>query len=153
MTNELFDTPETTTDGLSGTAGGTGRTASDSPGSGRSTTDTAKEQVQDVAHEGVHGGKHVASVATDQAKEVASEPYFVGRPPSRWRMALRATRPILKNASAFAYTHPWTSVVVLTVVSMVLHYVVGVAGSAAPWPPCAATDSGCHWFQVASRDS
>ena len=35
------------------------------------------------------------------------------------------------------------------------YYVVGVveAGSAAPWPPCAATDSGCHWFQVASRDS
>ena len=73
MTNELFDAPETTTNGLSGTAGGTGRTASDSPGSGRSTTDTAKEQVQDVAHEGVHGGKHVVSVATDQAKEVASE--------------------------------------------------------------------------------
>ena len=41
------------------------------------------------------------------------------------------------------------------VASMVLYYVVGVveAGSAAPWPPCAATDSGCHWFHVASRDS
>lgn len=72
MTNELFDTPETT-NGSSGTAGGTGRTASDSPGSGPSTTDTAKEQVQDVAHEGVQGGKHIASVATEQAKEVASE--------------------------------------------------------------------------------
>jgi len=46
---------------------------------------------------------------------------------------------------------------VLTVASAsaVLSYVVGVveAGSAAPWPPCAATDSGCHWLQVASRDS
>jgi len=53
------------------------------------------------------------------------------------------------------YTHPWTSVVVLSVASIVLYYVVGLAesGSAAPWPPCAATDSGCHWFQVASRDS
>ena len=73
MTNELFDAPETTTNGLSGTAGGTGRTASDSPGSGRSTTDMAKEQAHDVADEGVQGGKHVAAVATDQAKEVASE--------------------------------------------------------------------------------
>ena len=72
MTNELFDAPETTK-GSAGTAGGAGMTASDSLGSGRSTTDTAKEQVHDVAHEGVQGGKHVASVATDQAKGVASE--------------------------------------------------------------------------------
>lgn len=73
MTTELFDTPETTTNGSPRAAGATIRAASDSPGSGQSTTDTAKEQAQDVAHEGVQGGKHVASVATDQAKEVASE--------------------------------------------------------------------------------
>jgi len=73
MTTGLFDTPETTTSGPSGTAGGTDWAASDSPAGGQSTTDTAKEQVQDVADEGVQGGKHVASVATEQAKEVASE--------------------------------------------------------------------------------
>jgi len=73
MTNELFDTPETTTNSPSGTAGGLGSTVSDSVGSGRSTTETTKEQVQEVAHEGVQGGKHVAAVATEQAKEVASE--------------------------------------------------------------------------------
>lgn len=62
---------------------------------------------------------------------------------------------MLKDASTFAYTHLWSSVVVLTVASMVLYYVVGLveSGSAQPWPPCAATDSGCHSFQVASRDS
>ena len=33
--------------------------------------------------------------------------------------------------------------------------VLGLAESRGtqPWPPCAATDSGCHLFQVASRDS
>ena len=73
MTTELFDTPETKASGSSGTAGGTGWAASDTPGGGLSTTDTAKEQAQDVAVQGVAGGKHVASVATEQAKEVASE--------------------------------------------------------------------------------
>ena len=62
---------------------------------------------------------------------------------------------MLKNASTFVYTHLSSSVVVLTVASMALYYVVGVveSGSAQPLPPWAATDSGCHSFQVASRDS
>jgi len=73
MTNELFDAPETSTNGSSETAAGKDGRASAFPGSGESTTDTAKGQAQDVAREAVEGGKHVASVVTDQAKEVGSE--------------------------------------------------------------------------------
>lgn len=41
----------------------------DEPG----TKDTAAKEARGVAREGLEGGKHVASVATDQVKEVASE--------------------------------------------------------------------------------
>ena len=74
MTSELFDTPEGTAGGSSGTAADTSWRSSDTPPvGGLSTTETAKDQARDVAHEGLAGGKHVASVATEQVKEVASE--------------------------------------------------------------------------------
>ncbi|MEP7035144.1 MAG: hypothetical protein ABI662_07970 [Dermatophilaceae bacterium] len=41
--------------------------------SGQGTTQTAKEQAREVAHEGTVAGTHVASVATEQVKDVASE--------------------------------------------------------------------------------
>ena len=72
MATELFGTPETPANGSEGAPGSAG-TVLASAGSGMGATETAKEQAQDVAAEGVAGGKHVASVATEQAKEVASE--------------------------------------------------------------------------------
>jgi hypothetical protein len=51
----------------------TDTTGSDAMSEGHSPKGTAKEQASDVAREGVQAGKHVASVATDQAQEVAAE--------------------------------------------------------------------------------
>lgn len=69
---EMFGVPESQPSGTGPVGASRTSTASGSGGSG-STTDTAKEQASGVAHEGVEGGKHVASVATGQAKQVASE--------------------------------------------------------------------------------
>ena len=72
-----------------------------------------------------------------------------------------ASRQVFRFRTACAHRRDQSGAVVLTVASTVLHYAVGLveSGNAAPWPPwppwppCAETDSGCHVFQVASRDS
>jgi len=61
MTGELFATPDTSTNGSSGTAEAPGGSASDLRGSELSTTDIAKEQ-EEGAREGVEGAKHLATV-------------------------------------------------------------------------------------------
>jgi hypothetical protein len=63
MTSEIFGEPQTPPPD--------GSTRSD--GDGPSTKEAAKEQARGVAQQGVQGGKHVASVAADQTKDVVGE--------------------------------------------------------------------------------
>lgn len=69
---EMFGVPQAATPGSTGSISTSESTTSDGS-NGQSTTDTAKEQARNVAQEGVAGGKHVASVAADQVKEVAGQ--------------------------------------------------------------------------------
>jgi len=69
---EMFGTQETPTPGSAEPFGSSNITGSGGSND-QSTKDAAKDEAKGVAKEGVQGGKHVATVATDQAREVVSE--------------------------------------------------------------------------------
>lgn len=73
---EMFDGPQSSAPASTEPTGSSEITASGTSNglnTDRNTKDTAGEVAQGVAQEGLQGGKHVASVAADQAKGVVSE--------------------------------------------------------------------------------